>query len=56
MKEIEADAGAALRTAVGLREAGQDALAVTQQDVAEFIHIQVDQPIEPYRATLNSSF
>ena len=43
VKEIETEAGAALRTAVGLGEAGQDALVATLRDATEFLDVQVDQ-------------
>ena len=43
MEEVETEAGAALRTAVGLREAGQDALAATLRDAAEFLDVEVNQ-------------
>ena len=43
VKEIETEAGAALRAAVGLGEARQDALAATLRDAAEFLDVQVNQ-------------
>ena len=43
VKEIETEAGAALRAAVGLGEPGQDALAATLRDAAEFLDVQVNQ-------------
>ena len=43
MEEIETEAGAALRTAVGLGEARQDALAATLWDATEFLDVQVNQ-------------
>ena len=43
MEEVETEAGAALRTAVGLGEPGQDALAATLRDAAEFLDVQVNQ-------------
>ena len=42
VKEIETEAGAALRAAVGLG-ARQDALAATLRDAAEFLDVQVNQ-------------
>ena len=43
MEEIETEVGATLRTAVGLGEAGQDALAATLRDAAEFLDVEVNQ-------------
>ena len=41
--EVETEAGAALRTAVGLGEARQDALATALGDAAEFLDVEVNQ-------------
>ena len=39
VEEVETEAGAALRTTAGLGEAGQDALAATLRDAAEFLDV-----------------
>ena len=43
VEEVETEAGAALRAAAGLGEPGQDALAATLRDAAEFLDVQVNQ-------------
>ena len=43
VEEVETEAGAALRAAVGLGEARQDALATALWDAAEFLDVQVNQ-------------
>ena len=40
VKEIETEAGAALRAAVGLGEVRQNALAATLRDAPEFLDVQ----------------
>ena len=42
VEEVETEAGSALRAAVGLGEAGQDALAATLGDAAEFLDVEVN--------------
>ena len=42
VKEVETEARATLRTAVGLGESGQDALAAALRDAAAFPDVEVD--------------
>ena len=43
VEEVETEAGAALRITAVLGEAGQDALAATLRDAAEFLDVEVNQ-------------